>query len=304
MGVALDRLTATDAPDAPRPWLARGFFVLALSLAIVLPTWALATEDDARWELLRWLPLSSAIGPGGLLLVVLMAVAIAVGLRARLAVVVPSEPGPRATIAAAWIGAAAVLAMITRDLGDTTASARPKGTERLIHLFIYNYQRAWPQGFDASAVLVAFGTVGVVLLLLAASERLRRIAVAGMFVLGLSFSFWAIHGHMGPVTQHWTQQHLIRTYYQKRHSAAERLIAWQMNWKGENLYTGNRVIVYVSLDNTEVERWIARHRGQTHFFLSERGRLGNLRRILSCDERSCPIVDDTSNKFVLIRARL
>jgi hypothetical protein len=109
---------------------------------------------------------------------------------------------------------------------------------------------------------------------------------------------------MRPLTRHWSQQHLMRTYYDRRASADERLVAWQMNWKGENLYTGNRVVVYVSLDNTEFEKWLDEHRGETHWFVLEKGRLGNLRRILHCDEESCPVVDDTSNKFALLRARI
>jgi len=308
IGIALDRITPSDAaasePVLPRWRALRAAFLVAMTAAVLVPTWMMATEADERWDFARALPVVGLVGAGGVALVVLLAIAFAVGVRAKLATPGTDDPGTRAGIAATLVGGAALLALVTRDLGDVTSAARPKGTERLIHLFIYNYQRAWPQGFDVSDVFVAFGTVACVLLVVAASERLRRMAVSGLLVLALAFSLWAIHGHMHPLTQHWSQQHLIRTYYTRRASADERLVAWQMNWKGENLYTGNRVIVYVSLDNTEFERWIERHRGQTHWFILEKGRLGNLRRLLDCDERSCPVADDTSNKFALLRARL
>lgn len=304
VGIGLDRITPRDDPAAPPSPAQRLAMFAAICVAVLVPTWMMATEADARWDVARTLPILDLLGPGGAALVVLLALVLFVGVRARLAPPSAEDPGVRAGIAATLVGGAALLALVTRDLADATSSARPKGTERLIHLFIYNYQRSWPQGFDASDALVAFGSVATVLLLVAASARLRRMAVTGLFVLSLAFSLWAIHGHMNPLSQHWSQHHLIRTYYARRASADERLVAWQMNWKGENLYTGNRVIVYVSLDNTEVERWIERHRGETHWFLLEKGRLGNLRRLLDCDERTCPVADDSSNKFALLRARL
>ena len=82
------------------------------------------------------------------------------------------------------------------------------------------------------------------------------------------------------------------------------IVAYQMNWKGENFYTGNRVSVFVDLDNREIRSWLDRNRGKTAFFMFEHNRLGSFRGLVRgheveeiTDERVC-------NKFILVRVRL
>ena len=90
---------------------------------------------------------------------------------------------------------------------------------------------------------------------------------------------------------------LIEEYYAKRKSPAERLVAFQMNWKGENLYTGNRVVVHVSTKNKNFEKWIDKHRGERHFFITEYKRFKKMSR--RADAASGPLEEfaDTCNKY-------
>ena len=50
--------------------------------------------------------------------------------------------------------------------------------------------------------------------------------------------------------QHWGQHEVIAAYYADRASPDEQLVAYQMNWKGENFYTGNHVPAFVSTGAT------------------------------------------------------
>ena len=43
---------------------------------------------------------------------------------------------------------------------------------------------------------------------------------------------------------HWGQRDLVEAYYRARGSEADPLAAFNLNWKGENFYTGNRVAVF------------------------------------------------------------
>jgi len=157
------------------------------------------------------------------------------------------------------------------------------GYERFVDLFIYNYRRVWPEGeqYDYSSILLV-----LVVIVLACSAALliprwRRVLSWGVIAAAVVFSVWALDIYMPQVGRHWSQENLIAEYYERRSGAHERLVAYQMNWKGENFYTGNRVVVYVSLDTDDFERWIHEHEGERHFFITERSRFEGLRSALN-----------------------
>jgi hypothetical protein len=106
------------------------------------------------------------------------------------------------------------------------------------------------------------------------------------------------------LSPHWTQKHVIQRYYEVREGPEEVVLAFQMNWKGENFYTGNRVQVFVDLDTTALREWAAERRGQTVYALTERSRLGGLRSALAPVEIEEITGDEMNNKFMLVRADL
>jgi 4-amino-4-deoxy-L-arabinose transferase-like glycosyltransferase len=174
--------------------------------------------------------------------------------------------------------AIAAIALVVRDLAQPIGDGVLQGYAQLVGLFIYKYSRPYPAGpeYDISREIIVFGVIfaaGIGLWLLV---RWRRAAIALTLVAALAFGHWLIQHHMVSVAPHWTQKHIIDRYYELRRSSAERLVAFQMNWKGENFYTGNRVVVHVSTKNKNFETWVNKHRGERHFFVTEESRFNRM----------------------------
>ena len=151
-------------------------------------------------------------------------------------------------IAALALGAAAVLALVARDF--IVARGNPPGSERLIHLFVYNYDRAWPTSvLNFRGALLGFGIASVASVLALALRPARAYAARGMVVVAALFAAWCLDVYMIDVTPHWSQRALFARYYRERRATNkdprfthEPIVAHQMNWKGENFYTGNHVV--------------------------------------------------------------
>jgi hypothetical protein len=118
------------------------------------------------------------------------------------------------------------------------------------------------------------------------------------------FSAWALNVYLIDLSPHWGQRELVKRYYQERHGAEEPLLAWQMNWKGENIYTGNRVHVFVQLDNKAVNKWMEQHANSTAFFVLEHSRLGNFKRMMGKRKVEELTTARDNNKFILVRAEI
>jgi len=112
--------------------------------------------------------------------------------------------------------------------------------------------------------------------------------------------------YMMKTAPHWGQHEVIAAYYADRASPDEMLVAYQMNWKGENFYTGNRVPAFVSTGST-FTTWLKQKREQgvkVMYFITEHGRIGGLKSEVAA--RAYREVTDKTlcNKFVLVRADL
>jgi hypothetical protein len=90
-----------------------------------------------------------------------------------------------------------------------------------------------------------------------------------------------------------------------RGKADEPIAAYQMNWKGENFYTGNKIPAFVSSGATFTS-WIKSQQEKgikTFWFVTEHSRTSALR-----NEAGNPKVFDTvtdrrvNNKFCLVKA--
>jgi 4-amino-4-deoxy-L-arabinose transferase-like glycosyltransferase len=206
-------------------------------------------------------------------------------------------------LGAAMLSGAVLLAFVGRDLAWHIHD-QPPGSERLIHLFVYNYTRGWPDYLDYRAILFGFGCVAFVTTLGCAVPRLRAAAASGLLGLGLAFCVFCLDVYMLDLTPHWTQQGLIERYYAERKSKDEPLLAWQMNWKGENFYTGNHVYVFVELDNKAMLEWIGKNTGKHVFFMLEHSRLDRLKRLLAPRTLEQLTTARDCNKFVLVRGTL
>lgn len=175
-----------------------------------------------------------------------------------------------------------LLGVISRDLGWIPSSGI-KGYERLIHLFVYNYTRPYPEfpQYNYAPELTWFSITFLIISILFLFKKTKRYSILIWIIVTLIFAGWALHYYMYMLSDHWSQKKLIALYYKLRKSRAEKLVAFQMNWKGENFYTGNRAVIQMSLNTQGLEIWLRKHKGERHFFITEPHRIVRLKHIIN-----------------------
>lgn len=209
------------------------------------------------------------------------------------------------------LGSAALAAtlgtlLVGRDLAMKAEGANTTGGIRLLQLFTYNYRRPWPDVLDFSAILGGFTLVAGLLGLALAVRSLRRHAVAAICALGILWAAWGLDVYMIAVSPHWGQHEVIEAYYRDRKGPEEMLVAYQMNWKGENFYTSNRIPAFVST-GTKFQTWLKKERenGTTvMYFVTEHSRLSSLRSEVAGKNYKELTDKALCNKFILVRVEL
>jgi 4-amino-4-deoxy-L-arabinose transferase-like glycosyltransferase len=220
-----------------------------------------------------------------------------------------------ANLGAIGLAAAALVAIIGRDLAASRSV--PPGSERLIHLFVYNYDRPWPVSYlNHQPMLVGWTAAAVLALVLVAVPRAQAWALRGAAVAATLFSVWALDVYMIDVTPHWSQRPLFERYYAARRPSTadprfpfDPIIAHQMNWKGENFYTGNHVVAeecglkYCTGSTAEFLRSYA---GTRVFVITEHSRVRGLISTVTGQGGSAREIttEGLNNKFVLVEADL
>jgi len=299
VGIALDAYWGSRAPKATFGaafggllWVA-GLSVLCGDWRGIVPEVAVGREDWVLGQARPWW--GAAFVAAG--------VASMVASRRRIDLATSVVPSSRWS--AAWSVAAVLGACLAAFVGrDLASSARPQGHERLIHLFVYNYDRLWPGHLDYRPVLVGFAIATTLLAVGLAVARWRSVAARSLTAVAIAFCAWALNVYMVDVSSHWSVKPLTQRYYASRGGPEEPLIAWQMNWKGENFYTGNRVHVFAELNSERFKRWLKEHRGTRAYVLFEHKRYGKLKRLLgerTVRELSTP---REHNKFMLIEVEI
>jgi hypothetical protein len=208
--------------------------------------------------------------------------------------------------AAAAVAGALVLFLVIRDLAIKPEGADQPGAIRLLQLFTYNYRRGWPESLDFSAALLGFGAVATLVVLALAVRAVRRHAIVATCTLGFVWALWGLDVYMTKTAPHWGQHEVIAAYYANRSSPDEVLVAYQMNWKGENFYTGNHIPAFVSTGQT-FTNWMKKKReegAKVMFFITEHGRLGGLKSEVAGKSYREITDKGLDNKFILVRAEL
>jgi len=211
----------------------------------------------------------------------------------------------RAVLALLGVAAAVPIVLVGRDL-STTVFTDVEGQARLMHLFTYNYRRAWPsESLNFDGILSAFSLVCAILALGFALPNLRRHALSLFAVVAVLWTAWGLDVYLVNASPHWGQRETILAYYAKRKGPQEPFVAYQMNWKGENFYTGNRVPAFVS-SGAKFKTWIAEQKKKgtkVMFFTTEHSRIGSLKSELGPVKDFKVITDrKLNNKFALARA--
>lgn len=301
IGIALERCWGPK-----RPWAT--VLALAASLCVILGfAWltgdprGVIPEDGMQVE--DWvLRQTQAIWGYALLVVGAVLAALA---RWDLSKVETKLASPRwnRSLAVSLLLGACIVAFVGRDLSWAT-SARPQGNERLIQLFVYNYDRLWPEHLDYRAILTGFALAAGVATALGAFRFWRPIAMRSLLGVAIFFCAWGLNVYMVDLSDHWGIRDLAKRYYALRESPEEPLVAWQMNWKGENFYTGNRVYVFAETDNKRIGEWLKQNQTRKAYFVLEHSRLERFRKLVPdrtirelSTKRDC-------NKFLLIELEI
>ena len=243
------------------------------------------------------------------------------------------------------LGSLAFFAFVARDL-TTTLGTRIRGYERLIQLYMYKYDRIWPdpkvfgEFLDYSTEMMVFAAVfGALLVLLLvpsvrsdspwrarlAQSRLpawvrgmlehpRRIVMALFCAAAVSWAGFGLHIYFNQISPHWSEGYLVKLYYELRRGPDERLIAYSLNWHGENCYTANRAKILMTehgfdRDWTDFPEWLKRHQGREYYFILGKGGGEGLKTKLNSAipgaGKTVEVVSgNLSNKYDLARARL
>jgi 4-amino-4-deoxy-L-arabinose transferase-like glycosyltransferase len=210
-----------------------------------------------------------------------------------------------------------LLGLVTADLVETKHAA-----QRFLWLFSYDYVhsksgRAWPESLDfrpwilGLAILIGAATAALIF------RRATRAGVVGLLAAGVLSTIFLLDKFMPAVSPYWSQKGVVASYYRERRGPEERLVAFQMFWRGESFYSKNEIYegptedrTVFDSDDTEdnikrLREWISRNRGRRHFFLFLNARETELRNALPPEARATfKIVDGSSNKFVLASAQL
>jgi 4-amino-4-deoxy-L-arabinose transferase-like glycosyltransferase len=219
----------------------------------------------------------------------------------------------RAAATAAIVGIP-LLGLVLVDLAGA-----PKNAQHFIWLFSYDYVnqpggRPWPPGLDFRRWLIGFGVVFALAMIAIGWRRIQRWAVVGLCLAAVAFTYFLLDDYMRRATPYWTQKGLIATYYKMRRSPDEKLLVWQMYWRGENFYTQNEIYegpkdertIFLGDRNFEnLKAWMEKHRGRRAFFLVEQTRYSTLETAVPADARkTLKIVDNSNMKFCLASADL
>ncbi len=298
--LVLDRALGSEPLPRGRAWLA--YLAASTSAALLLVYGSLRLRDGSLFgnfesdgELRPGSPVhAAALTSLGVLVAWLAA------RRAKLSGAADAALGVLAILAAA------VTLLVGRDL-STSVTGDVRASARLLHLVTYNYRRSWPATLDFEAACWAFGAVLSLATLGLAWSRARRHAAVSITIVSLAFCAFTLWIYLPSLAPHFGQRDLLLAYYRARQGPEEPIVAYQMNWKGENFYTGNRVPAFVS-SGKKLKNWL---RGQQKagrkvlFFLTEHGRIGALKGELGPSTPIQRMTDKSLNdKFALVRAEL
>jgi 4-amino-4-deoxy-L-arabinose transferase-like glycosyltransferase len=234
------------------------------------------------------------------------ALAALVGVGADRALSAVERPTP-AHQRSAWALALGLGAPLVWLVGRDLYALRDEGPrfDRLLHLFTYNYERPWPERLDYGWPLVGFTAVAALALGTGAIATLRAHAARVFAVVAIAFAAWCLDVYLVDTAPHWGQRELALRHVEASRAQPGPLVAYQMNWKGENFYTGNGALGFVSTGKALRDHLAAeRRRGQKVFyFVLMHGRVGALKTELGkTSSFEALSTREQNNKFTLVRA--
>lgn len=205
------------------------------------------------------------------------------------------------------LGGALVVALIARDLTTPSDGDGSAGASRLMQLVTYRYDRRWPSvdSFAPFIIVIAAATMGGMVVL--SSARYRRGALVFLSTCAILFGALMLNFYLVAAAKDGGQRSIFEAYEHSRSNAAGPLVAYQLNWKGENFYSGNDVAIFIA-SGAPMKTYLSERktRGEgTVFFVTERARVPSLRAELGSVRSFEELVDRSKcYEFALVRAEL
>lgn len=299
-GILLNEFLGDSRAENPRQALVRyGAATAAAALALAATLWL----GQGSWLGVRSEP-SAVKATLGSLAFVAAVVCFGVSLRFGGPLSAPVTSSRSAALGLFALFAAATALCVGHDLFSDGAVP---GQVRLVNLFSYNYSRPWPISLDFEPVFRAVSYVAAIFLGLMLLPRLRTHATIAFGATCFCFALFNLDIYMVRAAPHWGQRETIATYYATRSGPEEPLVAYQMNWKGENFYTGNHIPAFVSTGQ-KFRDWVSEQRAtgtRVMYFTTEHSRMSTLKNELG-RVKSFQVLtkEELNNKFFLARVEL
>nr|HEX4317304.1 glycosyltransferase family 39 protein [Kofleriaceae bacterium] len=147
--------------------------------------------------------------------------------------------------------------------------------EHWIEMFVYRYDRPWPNGepwqVDPSSGFLVLGVVSALAILALGLLPWRRLGVLLVGASGLAIGVWALQAYMPVAGTHWGMRDAIHSYYKQRTIYGEKIVyfgsgeLWD-DWHGvtdrwtfetfvpDNLQVGQPMTIHVQINKVEDER--------------------------------------------------
>ena len=208
-----------------------------------------------------------------------------------------------ASTAGVALASVAVALLVARDLG-----AEAGGAARLMHLVTYRYSRAWPSVAHYRHALVAVGVMFSLGALAFAVRRARGHGLVAAVVVAVVAAVTVGNDYVARAAPDGGQRGVFEAYYRARGPSRAPIVAYHLNWKGENFYAGNDVAIFIA-SGAPMKSWLEARRlrgDRVVFFVTERGGVGGLRAELEGVARGVEELTDrsVSAEFTLVRAEL
>ncbi len=193
--------------------------------------------------------------------------------------------------------------------------------QKLLWLFNYDYVhnprgRTWPAELDFRTGLWVVGALACVAFVLYAVPLLRKAGTIAIAAAGAATGLYVIDEVLVKTTPYWSQKAPIAAYYRAK-GPKDRLVAWQMYWRGETFYSKNEVYdhrlrnedktVFLGDRNQEdLAAFLKRHVGERFFFIVEQGRFSTLKTLMPTEQgkQSLKVIESSTNKYYMAEATL
>jgi 4-amino-4-deoxy-L-arabinose transferase-like glycosyltransferase len=219
-------------------------------------------------------------------------------------------------IAVAGVAMAALLTMAALRPSDTSASPRVRGSLLLLLAVVpFAAALAFAGAGDGPARwLWPLPALAAVLVLASRPERgsVGR-WIAGATIAAVAWSAFLADRVLVAVSAHWSQKRVVESYYATRASKDEPLLAFELDWHGERIYTKNalmapwtepeRTVFCGPTAGSDLQQYLGKHKGRRMFFVLRRDHLDRLRELLPPSGReTLHIQNDSNDKLYLVDA--